>query len=99
MIYRAKPQIPLFATPDPISNQTGEAWVAEIEKDFGYDLAIMLCEDFITYLIDPLNTSLLSSHLGLAVEVEVTFAELVTKVRAAAAEVTAAWSKRIAGSR
>ena len=55
MIYRAKPQIPLFATPAPISNQTGEAWVAEIEKDFGYDLAIMLCEDFITYLIDPLK--------------------------------------------
>ncbi len=43
----------IFATPAPVSNQLGEAWVAEIEKDFGYDLAIMSREDFITSLMDP----------------------------------------------
>jgi hypothetical protein len=54
-------------------------------------------EEFITSLMEPSNASLLSSQLGLAVEPEVSLAELITKVRAAAAEVAAAWSERIAG--
>jgi hypothetical protein len=87
----------VFATPATVSNERGEAWATEIQKDFGYDLAIMEREDMITSLMDPSNTSLLPTYLGLAVEVEASVAELVDKVRAAAAEVTAAWSKRIEG--
>src|SRR6266446_5303532 len=87
----------VFATPDRVTNQTGEAWAEEIEKDFGYELGVMSREDFITSLMAPSNASLLSSHLGLAVEVEARLEELITKVREAAAEVTTAWSKRLAG--
>src|SRR6266699_1285344 len=31
----------VFATPATVSNERGEAWAAEIQKDFGYELAIM----------------------------------------------------------
>jgi len=87
----------IFATPAQVSNQTGEAWAAEIEREFGYELAIMSREEFITSLMDPSNAALLSSHLGLVVEVEENLAELIGKARAAAAEVVSAWSMRIAG--
>lgn len=87
----------VFATPVTVSNARVEEWAAEIERDFGYHLTVMEREDIVTSLMEPSNASLLSSHLGLAVEVEVSLAELITKVRAVAAEVTHAWSKRIAG--
>jgi energy-coupling factor transporter ATP-binding protein EcfA2 len=87
----------VFATPEAVTNQKGEAWAAEINKEFGYELAIMPREDIITSLMNPSNAALCRTHLGLQVEVEETVAELVENVRAAAAEVTATWSSRIEG--
>ena len=86
----------VFATPATVSNKKGEGWAAEVQTEFGYQLTIMEREDIVTSLMDPSNASLLS-QLGLVVELEVSLAELTTKVRAAAAEVTAAWFTRIAG--
>ena len=57
----------VFATPDTVTNQKGEPWAAEIQSDFGYELAIMPREDIITSLMDPSNTSLCQTHLGLQV--------------------------------
>src|SRR5216683_1324272 len=51
----------IFATPVGVTNLTGEPWVAEIQKAFGYDLAIMPREDIITSLMDPANASLLQT--------------------------------------
>lgn len=87
----------VFATPKTVTNQRGETWAAEIQRDFGYELAIMPREDIITSLMNPSNTSLCRTHLGLQVEIEETVGELIDRVRAAAAKVTAAWSARIAG--
>lgn len=87
----------IFATPAAVTNNMGEAWAAEIGKEFHYELAIMAREDIITSLMLPSNASLLKNHLGIHVEVEETLAELVERVRAAAVEVTAAWFKRVAG--
>lgn len=87
----------VFATPATVSNERGESWAAEIRKDFGYELAIMEREEIITSLMDPANASLLGPHLGLQVEVEAPLGELVERVRTAAAEVTAVWSRRIEG--
>jgi len=87
----------IFATPSAVSNQLGEQWVAEIQTDFGFDVAIMPREDIITSLMAPENASLLENHLGIRVHVEPALADLVQRVREAAAEVTADWSKRIAG--
>src|ERR1019366_9246938 len=71
----------------------GETWAGEIQKDFGYELAIMSREDINTSLMDPSNVSLLKNHLGMEVEVEETLVELVERVRSAANEVAAAWSR------
>ena len=87
----------IFATPSAVSNELGEQWVEEIKKDFGFDLAIMPREDIITSLMAPENASLLTSHLGIHVDVEPALADLVERVKQASAEVTAAWSQRIAG--
>jgi hypothetical protein len=85
----------IFATPAAVSNEKGEVWATEIEKDFGYKLAIMSRRDIITPLEDPSNVSLLKNHLGIRVEVEASLAELVEQVRAAASEVNAGWLRRI----
>ena len=87
----------VFATPKTVTNQTGETWAAEVQRDFGYELAIMPREDIITSLMNPSNTFLCRTHLGLQVEIEEAVGELIDRVRAAATEVTAAWSARIAG--
>jgi hypothetical protein len=86
----------IFATPDTVSNKRGEEWAEEIRRDFGYDLAIMEREDFITSLMDPLNASLLEPHLGLAAPVEPDMQDRLARVRAAAAEVAAAWTRQMA---
>lgn len=85
----------IFATPAAVSNETGEAWATEIERDFGYKLAIMSRRDIITSLEDPSNVSLLKNHLAIHVEVEASLAELVEQVRAAARDVNAGWLRRI----
>jgi hypothetical protein len=87
----------IFATPSPVSNEVGEQWVEEIKKDFAFDLAIMSREDITTSLMEPRNAALLSSHLGIHVQVEPALAELVVKVKEAAAEVAAAWAQRTIG--
>lgn len=86
----------IFATPDTVSNRRGEEWAEEIRRDFGYDLAIMEREDFITSLMDPLNASLLEPHLGLAAPVEPDMQDRLARVRAAAVEVAAAWTRQMA---
>jgi hypothetical protein len=86
----------IFATPSPVSNEKRSAWAEEIAGKFGYDLAIMSREDIITSLMDSGNASLLKTHLGMNVEVDATRSELVERVKEAAAEVTAAWSHRLA---
>jgi hypothetical protein len=86
----------IFATPVAVSNETGETWAAEIEKDFGCQLAVISREDILTSLLDPSNISLVKSHLGIHVEIEESAAELVERVRVAAREVNAGWLRRIA---
>ncbi len=85
----------IFATPAAVSNEKGEAWAAEIQQDFGYQLAIMSRQDIITSLLDASNVSLLKNHLGMQVEVEASLEELVEQVRAAASDVNATWLRRI----
>jgi len=87
----------IFAAPSAVSNELGEQWAEEIKREFGCDLAIMPREDIITPLMAPENASLLKSHLGIAVDIEPALADLVERVREAATEVTASWSRRIAG--
>ena len=86
----------IFATPDTVSNKRAEEWADEIRKHFGYDLAIMEREDFITSLMDPLNASLLQPHLGLASPVEPDIQDRLARVREAAAQVTDAWTRQLA---
>ena len=87
----------IFATSSRVSNKQGEAWVEAIRKEFSYDLTIISREDIVTSLMDPENASLLSSHLGIHVDIEATLAALVERVKEAAAEVTVDWSQRLAG--
>jgi hypothetical protein len=88
----------IFATPFPVTNTTGEQWVEQIYKDFGYALAIMPREEIVTSLMDPANASLLQTHLGLHVTIEPSEAEVVDKIRAAAADIASAWFNRIEGA-
>lgn len=85
----------IFATPVAVSNEKGEAWATEIERDFGFKLAIMPRQDIITSLEDPSNVALLKNHLGIHVEVGASLEKLVEEVRAAANEVSAGWLRRI----
>jgi hypothetical protein len=86
----------IFATPDKVSNKRAEEWAAEIRKEFGYDLAIMEREDFITSLMDPLNAALLQPHLGLAVPVEPDIQDRLARAGAAATEIAACWTRHMA---
>jgi hypothetical protein len=86
----------IFATLDTVANKRGEEWAKEIRRDFGYDLAIMEREDFVTSLMDPQNAALLGPHLGLTVAVEPDIQDRLARVRAAAAEVAAAWTRQMA---
>jgi hypothetical protein len=85
----------IFVTPVGVTNLTGEAWVTDIHKEFGYDLAIMSREDIITSLMDPANASLPQSQLGLQVPIEGPEAETIEKIRAATADVASAWFARL----
>jgi len=87
----------IFATPSAVSNEVSEQWVEEIKKDFGFDLAIMPREDITTSLMEPGNAALLATHLGIQVDIEPALAELIQKVKEAAAEVSAAWMQRFIG--
>jgi hypothetical protein len=84
----------IFATPATVSLVRAEQWAAEIQREFGYDLLVMEREEFVTSLMDPANASLVSSHLGLAVDLEPSLAELADRVRAAASEVVEGWARR-----
>lgn len=85
----------IFATPNTVTNKRGEEWAAEIRKNFGYDLAIMEREDFVTSLMDPQNAALLGPHLGLTVAVEQDIQDLLTRTGAAASEVATAWRRHM----
>jgi hypothetical protein len=84
----------IFATHDTVALERSEQWAVEIQREFGYDLLVMEREEFVTSLMDPANASLLSSHLGLAVDLEPNLAEMADRVRAAASEVIDGWAKR-----
>jgi hypothetical protein len=85
----------IFATPDTVSNKRAEEWAAEIHKDFGYELAVMEREEFITSLMDPLNASLLEPFLGLAATVEPDIRERLARARAASSDIAAAWTRQM----
>jgi hypothetical protein len=84
----------VFATPATVALERAENWAAEIQREFGYDLLVMEREEFITSLMDPANASLLSSHLGLAVDLEPSLVELADKLQAASSEVIEGWARR-----
>jgi hypothetical protein len=84
----------IFATPATVALERAEKWAAEIQREFGYELLVLEREEFITSLMDPANASLLSSHLGLALDLEPSLVELADRGRAAASEVIDAWARR-----
>lgn len=85
----------IFATPDTVSNELQEQWAAEIEKNFGYSLAVMEREDFITSLMMPSNASLLQTFVGWTAQLTPDLVEDIQKVRTAASEITDVWRERI----
>ena len=72
----------VFATPQRVSNTTGQSWAEDIRRDFGYELIVMSREDIVTSLMSPPNVALCRTHLGLPVAVEIAAAEQVQQVRA-----------------
>lgn len=87
----------VFATPRGVTNTTAENWIAEIRKEFGYDLVVMPREDIITSLMNPVNIALCRTHLGIPVTLEQPMEDLLQKVKEAASEGLATWSVRLAG--
>jgi hypothetical protein len=86
----------VFATPNGVTNTTAQHWAEEIRREFGYELKMMPREDIITSLMDPSNTSLFRTHLGLPVAFEAATTELIRHVREAVSELIATWSVRLA---
>jgi hypothetical protein len=84
----------IYATPHPVTNQTGEQWRREIREQFGYDLTIVSREDYVTTLLDPSNAGLGRIHLDLQIAIERDVDDLLAAARAAAAEIRDTWLRR-----
>jgi len=85
----------IFATARGITNQTAEQWAVEVRNEFDYELVVMPRADIITSLMEPSNASLCRSFLGIPVPVDESVADLVENVRAATADLTDTWSRRL----
>lgn len=81
----------IFVTPHKVTNETAESWATEIRKAFGYGLIVVPREDILTSLMDPSNTPLCRTILGIPVAIEESKAELIDKARGATTAVTDAW--------
>lgn len=89
----------IFATPNKVTNhrQKVEKWSASLRKEFGFDLIVLAREEIISLLLDPANTPLCRTQLGIPVPFEQSIADLHAEVSEATSELTASWSHRIAG--
>jgi hypothetical protein len=87
----------IFSTPEPVTNTAAQPWAKEIKEEFGYDLIVVSREDIATSLLDPSNLALCRTHLGMPVEMSASVAEQIQHLRAAAADVVAAWSHPLEG--
>jgi hypothetical protein len=87
----------VFATPKRVTNTTAEEWAQEIRDDFDYELVVMPREDIITSLMNPSNSALCRTHLGIPVPLGQNVVDTVQQVQEATSEVIAAWSARLSG--
>lgn len=89
----------IFATPMKVTNyrQETEEWSATLQKQFGYDLVVISREEIISLLLEPSNTPLCRTLLGIPVPFEEPIADLHAQVYEATSELSASWSSRIVG--
>lgn len=87
----------LFSTPQKVSNPKKKEWAEKIQKDFGYELHVISREDIIASLMEPENTSLCSSFLGIDVAIDPQIADVVETIREAAAAEVATWAAKTQG--
>lgn len=81
----------IFATARIVTKKTERKWAEEIHKGFDYELVVIPREEIVLSLLEPSNTSLCHSFLGIAVPIEAEAKELVERARAATGELTEAW--------
>ena len=87
----------LFVTPAKVSNTKQRQWKEKIQKDHGLELLIMEREEIIASLRVPQNAALCRDSLGLNIDTEPEIADLISRTRRAAADVTRTWATRTKG--
>lgn len=87
----------IFVTPRKVSNPAKQKWAAKVGERFGYELEVISREDVISTLMAPGNSVLCQSQLRIHVEVEEPLAEVISRIRQAAHEVTERWMTRTRG--
>lgn len=87
----------LFATPAKVGNADRKRWEEVMLRDYDLELYVLEREEIITEMMSPENASLCASILNLDTKAEPQVADLVVRVRRAAAVVTRAWQSKTKG--
>lgn len=87
----------LFVTSAKVGNADRKRWEDAIQKAHGVELHIIEREEIITQMMLPENASLRAGFLRLDIDVEPQIADLIDRIRRAAAAVTRAWAGKTKG--
>jgi hypothetical protein len=84
-------KVMIFATPASVSNQRGEGWIQELEKELGLELVILSREDLVSRLLEPASAPARQLLLGFAASRTPEFADLCAEVALATRENVDLW--------
>lgn len=87
----------LFVTSTKVGNADRKRWEDAIQNDHGLELHIIEREEIITLLMMPENASLRASFLHLGSTAEPQVADLIERIRRAAATVVRSWAAKTKG--
>jgi hypothetical protein len=87
-------QILVFATPGKVTKHKEKQWATELKREFGLDLIVMSREELVTSLLDPSNSDICRSQLGIRIETNRELQPIIVRAREAIAETIETWAQR-----
>ena len=84
----------LFVTVSKVGNANRKKWEEAIQRDYGLELHIIEREEIIALMMMPENAALCGSFLRLYTDLEPQIADLINRIRHAAAAVTRTWAAK-----
>jgi hypothetical protein len=81
----------IFSTAREVTQHTAKLWAKDALDKFGLQLVVVPREEFITWLLDPANSSICRDQLGIAPSMTPELAPALVRAREAAKELADDW--------